>query len=64
MFALHFRDFRVPKEPEQSGLSLPSNVAKYVQEFDASLEKADFQSPHFSYRIIFVSKLANHMSAG
>ena len=35
-------------------------MAKYVQEFDANLEDADFQSPHFSYRTIFVRKLANH----
>ena len=59
-FTLHFRDLRIPKEPEESPSPLPSNVAKYVQEFDANLEESDFQSPYFSYRTIFVPKLANH----
>lgn len=59
-FALHFRDLRIPRVTEESPLSLPSNVAKYVQEFDATLEEIDFQSPYFSYRTIFVPKLANH----
>lgn len=59
-FTLNFRDLRIPKESEESHSPLPSNVAKYVQQFDASLEEADFQSPHFSYRTIFVPKLANH----
>ena len=59
-FTLNFRDLRIPKAPDESGFSLPSNVAKYVQEFDATLEEADFQSAYFSYRTIFVPKLVNH----
>ena len=59
-FTLHFRDLRIPKEPEESLLPLPSNVAKYVQEFDATLEERDYQSLQFSYRTIFVPKLVNH----
>ncbi len=59
-FTLHFRDFTIPQEPEKPFISLPSNVAKYVQEFESSIEETDFQSPYFSYRTIFVRKLANH----
>ena len=59
-FPLQFRDLRVSSEPVESPLALPSNVAKYVQEFDATLDEMDFQSPYFSYRIIFIPKLANH----
>ena len=59
-FTLQFRDLTTAREHEESPLSLPSNVAKYVQEFDATLEEADFQSPHFSYRTIFFPKLVNH----
>ena len=59
-FTLHFRDLTVPQEPDEPFMSLPSNVAKYVQEFESSIEESDFQSPYFSYRTIFVRKLANH----
>ena len=59
-FTVQFRDLRIPREPEVALSPLPSNVAKYVQEFDATLEDADFQSPHFSYRTIFIPKLVNH----
>ena len=55
-FTLQFRDLRSPIKPEESPLPLPSNVSKYVQEFDATLEDADFQSAHFSFRTIFIPK--------
>ena len=59
-FTLQFRDLRAPSEPIESSIVLPSNVSKYVQEFDATLDEGDFQSPYFSFRTIFVPKLANH----
>ena len=59
-FIVHFRDFTTPRKPDESVSPLPANVAKYVQEFDAQLGDTDFQSPHFSYRMIFVPKLVNH----
>ena len=37
--------------------ALPSNVAKYLQEFDATLTNEDFQSPYYAYRLLFVRKL-------
>ncbi len=59
-FTIQFRNLATPQQPEESVSHLPSNVAKYVQVFDAHLDDADRQSPHFSYRMIFVRKLANH----
>ena len=59
-FTLQFRGLRSPNAPDEAPSPLPSNVARYVQEFDASLEDADFESPSFSYRTIFIRKLANH----
>ena len=32
-------------------------MAKYLQEFDAALPDSEFQSPHYAYRLFFVSKL-------
>ncbi len=59
-FTLHFRDFTAPQEHGETSSPLPSDVAKYVQAFDAKVDAEDFQSPYFSYRTIFVRKQANH----
>ena len=56
-FALQFRDLRAVASPDEAINPLPSKVAKYVQEFDADLPEEEFQSPHFSYRLLFVRKL-------
>jgi len=57
VFPLQFRDITKVPETEEELKSLPINVAKYVQEFDASLSEEDFQSPLYSYRLFFVRKL-------
>jgi len=58
-FTLQFRDItKVPISEEVSD-ALPSNVAKYMQEFDAVLPDDDFQSPYYAYRLLFVRKLTN-----
>ena len=58
-FALQLRDFRIPREPGESASPLPSNVAKYVQDFETSVDSEVLQSPHFSYRTTFVRRHAN-----
>jgi len=58
-FTLHFRDITKVPEAEEALNPLPHNVAKYVQEFDASLPDEDFQSPSYSYRLLFVRKLTS-----
>ena len=55
-FTVQFRDLSVSSTPTESVAPLPSNVAKYLQDFDATLDEADFQSPCFSYRTIFIPK--------
>jgi hypothetical protein len=57
VFTLQFRDITQVPEPEEAPKPLPINVAKYIQEFDASLSEEDFQSPLYSYRLFFVRKL-------
>jgi len=58
-FSLQFRDITQTPTPEEALEALPSNVAKYLQEFDASLSDEDFQSPYYAYRLIFVRKLTS-----
>ena len=59
-FTVQFRDLIVSSAPPESVAPLPSNIAKYLQDFDATLDETDFQSPCFSYRTIFIPKLVNH----
>jgi len=56
-FTLQFRDITKVPIPEEALDVLPSNVAKYLQEFDSTLPDEDFQSPHYAYRLLFVRKL-------
>lgn len=58
-FSLQFRDITHAPIPEDSLEALPSNVAKYLKEFDDSLSEEDFQSPHYAYRLLFVRKLTS-----
>ena len=53
-FTLQFRDFKAMKLPTEAITPLPSNIAKYVHEFDAELPDEDIASPHFRRRFLFV----------
>ncbi|MDH5672824.1 MAG: DUF3644 domain-containing protein [Myxococcales bacterium] len=39
---------------------LPGNVKSFIRGFDGQLDKDDFGSAQFAYRVIFVSKTVNH----
>ena len=53
-FTLQFRDLTAMPASDEASHPLPSNVAKYVQEFDAELSDEEFSSPHFRRRFLFV----------
>ena len=53
-FTLQFRDLSAPDVPRESLAPLPSNVTKYLQEFDVELSDDEFASPHFRRRFLFV----------
>jgi hypothetical protein len=57
--ALQFRDLTAVAEPTEAPNPLPANVARYIQEFDASIPDDEFQSPHFSYRLLFTRRLTS-----
>ena len=52
-FTLQFRDITTIENPEEALAPLPSNVAKYLQEFDAQLSDEEFSSPQFRFRFLF-----------
>ena len=53
-FSLQFRDLNGTQVPQETVAPLPSNVAKYLQEFDAELSDEELKSPHFRCRFLFV----------
>ena len=58
-FTLQFRDLNTTNPPNESSVPLPSNVAKYLQEFDAELSDEDIGSPYFRRRFLFVPVTVN-----
>ncbi len=61
-YSLQLRDLTSPTGTDDTFTSLPSNVARYIRQFDAELSPEDFQHPHFSYRLLFVRKLTSKAS--
>ena len=51
---LQFRDLTNTSVPQEAEVPLPSNVAKYIQEFDAGLSEEELKSLHFRRRFLFV----------
>jgi hypothetical protein len=41
---------------------LPGHIKSYISGFDRTLSEAEFASPKFAYRVIFVPKTVNHPS--
>ena len=58
-YALQFRELTAPPPAEGTSAPLPSNVAKYISQFDSDLPAEEYQDPHFSYRLLFVRKLTS-----
>ena len=44
----------------QQHAGLPAHIKSYIEGFDGALSPAEFGSPKFAYRVIFVLKTANH----
>ena len=53
-FTLQFRDLTAIRASDEASHPLPSNVAKFVHEFDTELSDEEFSSPHFRRRFLFV----------
>ena len=61
-YALQMRDLTSLPPADENTEPLPSNVGQYITDFDAQIPPDEYQHPHFSYRMIFVPKLANNQS--
>ena len=54
-FTLQFRDLnKTTTTSKETAAPLPSNITKYLQEFDAQLSAEDITSPYFRRRFLFV----------
>ena len=53
-FTLQFRDLSLNAASEEAVAPLPSNVAKYLRDFDAELSEEDISSSYFRRRFLFV----------
>ena len=53
-FTIQFRDLKTTDTSEETVAPLPSNVAKWLQEFDAGLSEEEMKSPYFRRRFLFV----------
>ena len=62
LYALQLRDLTSPTSNGGDTQPLPSNVARYIAQFDSELPSEDYQHPHFSYRLLFVRKLTTKHS--
>ena len=53
-FTLQFRDLTATGTFKEAVAPLPSNVVKYIQEFDAELSEEEIKSPCFRRKFLFV----------
>ena len=53
-FTLQFRDLKATDTSKDTVVPLPSNVVKFIQDFDAALPDKDIKSPYFRRRYLFV----------
>ena len=58
-FTLQFRDLESAPTNKEAISSLPANVSRYVQDFDAEIPEEDLKSPHFRRRFLFVPILTS-----
>lgn len=60
-FSLQFSTINTEqKELLEEHTELPANILSYVKTFDNGLSMAEYNSPEYAYRVLFVPKLANH----
>lgn len=58
-FTLQFRDLTALATSEEVVEPLPSNVARFVQDFDAEVPDTEISSPYFRRRFLFVPIVTN-----
>lgn len=59
-FSIQFSSITEEQKDLLKDSNLPKNILNYIQTFDNNLSDDEFNSPKFSYRVLFIPKLANH----
>ncbi|TLD80882.1 DUF3644 domain-containing protein [Helicobacter sp. MIT 05-5293] len=59
-FSIQFSSITEEQKDLLQDSTLPKNILNYIQTFDDSLSDDEFNSPKFSYRILFIPKSVNH----
>lgn len=59
---LQFRDFTKPHPAKVAEASLPSNVTKYLNEFDVKYPGGELKSQHFKCRFLFTPLITNKIA--
>jgi len=58
-YSLQFVDLTDQQLESTKSSKLPKKILKYIEEFDGSLDHEEYNSPNYSYRLIFKKKLVN-----
>ena len=58
-YSLQFLEINEEQLAAKDGIPIPNHLVKYVEEFDGSLSHDEYNSPNFSYRLLFKRKLVN-----
>jgi len=58
-FSLQFTAISREQADLLADTPLPKNIASFIESFESELSDADYNSPRFAYRVIFVPKMAN-----
>ena len=61
-YALQLGDFTSLHVNAENTQLLPSNIARYIGDFDSKLSDEHHAHPHFSFRVIFTRKTANRIT--
>ncbi len=60
-FSLQFSSItRDQAEQLEAQSTLPTHIKSFVEGFETKLTEAEFNSPKFAYRVLFIAKTANH----
>ena len=59
-FSIQFSSITKEQKDLLKDSNLPKNILNYIEAFDDNLSQDEFNSPRFSYRVLFIPKLANH----
>ena len=58
-YSLQFLEINEEQLSAKNGIPVPKHLVQYIEKFDGSLSHEEYNSPNFSYRLLFKRKLVN-----